>query len=372
MTSAPVIVDREVLIVGAGLIGASIGMALTNAGVRVFLSDVDPDALRVAESRGAGWPLRASDEPDIVVVAVPPRLVATVAADALSRFRNATVTDVASVKVAPLRQLRTLDVDLSRFVGGHPMAGLESSGPASARSDLFRDRLWVVASEPDSPPERVADVRWLAHKCGSMVVELAPDAHDRAVALTSHTPHLVAAVLAAQFADADPADVAVSGQGVRDTTRLAASDPELWLDILSGNAAEVATVVRNIQAELGRVADALSEAAEHNCVDSDAMMAYMDPVRLMLTRGNHGKKVLPDKHGGAPLLYETVPVVIDDKPGEMARLFNAAGRADVNLEDVRILHTLGRRTAIVELEVTPEVAEALRAALTSEGWAVRG
>ncbi|MEI8080325.1 MAG: prephenate dehydrogenase, partial [Actinomycetes bacterium] len=309
---------------------------------------------------------------DIVVVAVPPRLVATVVAGTLRQYPTATVTDVASVKVAPLVQLRTMDVDLTRFVGGHPMAGRETSGPGSARSDLFRDRLWVVASEPNSPPERVADVRWLAHRCGSMVVELDPEAHDRAVALTSHTPHLVAAVLAAQFADADPADVAVSGQGVRDTTRLAASDPALWLDILSGNAAEVASVVRNIQCELGRVADALTEAAEHSSADTDDMLAYMEPVRVMLTRGNDGREVLPDKHGGAPLLYEIVPVVIDDKPGEMARLFNAAGRADVNLEDVRILHTLGRRTAIVELEVTPDAVEALRSALTSEGWAVRG
>lgn len=372
MTSRPGADDRQVLIVGTGLIGASVGLALTHAGVRVFLFDTDPTAVQTANIRGAGLPLSSTDEPDIVLIAVPPRSVAGVATSWMQRYPQATVTDVTSVKAAPLAALRALNSDTSRFVGGHPMAGRETSGPESARADLFEDRLWIVAGEPENSAARVDDVRWLARKCGALVIDLSPDAHDRAVALTSHTPQLVASVLAAQFADADPADVAVSGQGVRDTTRLAASDPDLWSDILAGNAAEVAVVVRRIQEQLGVVVDALIETDKQGAQNGDVLGEAIDPVRAMLVKGNRGQQVLPDKHGGAAHTYEMIPVVVDDRPGQLAKLLATAGDAGVNLEDVRILHTVGRQTAVIELLVTPAAAAPLRAALALGDWQVRG
>ncbi len=364
--------DPDVLIIGTGLIGASVGLALSRSDVTVVLSDSNPDALRVAVERGAGSALQDGQQPALVVVAVPPRSVAAVAADALARYPAATVTDVASVKSAPLTRLRTLTEFADRFVGGHPMAGREASGPDAARADLFEDRLWVLTAADDNPAERVDQVRWLARTCGSVVVDLTPDAHDRAVALTSHTPQLLASVLAAQLVDADSADVAVSGQGLRDATRLAASEPELWSDILAGNASEVALILRQIQRQLGNVADALAEYTTINGGSTAATEAAIAPVRAILEKGNAGRRQLPDKHGGAAHEYQLVPVVIDDKPGELARLFAAAGDAGVNLEDVRIEHTVGRLTAIIELAVTSSSVDALRAAIAAGGWQVRG
>lgn len=357
---------RKVHIVGTGLIGTSIGLALTSAGVEVTLSDRNDPALDIAISRGAGRALRDDDEPELVVVAVPPRSVALAAAQLLEQFTEATVTDVASVKSRPIRQLRDLSEHADRFVGGHPMAGRETSGPAAARADLFEDRLWVITADPSNSAKRVADVEWLAAMCGSVVVALAPDAHDRAVALTSHTPQLLATILSAQLADADAADVAVSGQGLRDATRLAAGDPDLWSDILVANSTEVVAIILRVQQQLEVVANAL--AAE----STDGQEVAARPVLALFEKGNLGQSRLPDKHGGAAHLYETVPVVVSDQPGELARLFAAAGAAGVNLEDVRIEHTVGRQTAIVELAVTPEAVNLLRQAVKEGGWRVRG
>ena len=361
--------EPTVLIIGTGLIGASIGLALRASGLTVWLADTDAAAIRHAVERGAGRPLTPGDEPDIVIVAVPPRSVADVAARSLAQYPAATVTDVASVKAAPLARLQGLTDDTSRFVGGHPMAGREVSGPEGARADLFEDRLWVITANPTSPAKRVDDVRWLAKKCGSLVVDLDPAEHDRAVALTSHTPQILASVLAAQLVAADPSDVAVSGQGLRDTTRLADSGPELWSQIIASNAPEIIAVLDRVGADLAEIREALAEAS---VVEDQQQPGAIDPVRRILERGNDGRRALPDKHGGKAHEYEIIPVVVDDTPGERARLFAAAGEAGVNLEDVRIEHTVGRLRAIIELDVSPLTAPILRDVLSAGGWQIRG
>lgn len=361
--------NRTVLIVGTGLIGASIGLALRSSDATVWLTDADVEAQVHAIERGAGEALTTDAEPDLVVVAVPPRSVADVAADMLERYPRATVTDVASVKAAPLARLRGLTNGFERFVGGHPMAGREVSGPAGARADLFEDRLWVITATRETTAERVADVQWLARTCGSLVVELDPHEHDRAVALTSHTPQLLASVLAAQLVDADPSDVAVSGQGLRDTTRLADSGAELWTQIISSNAPEIIAVLDRVSADLAEVRESL---AEETTTLSPELSDSMGAVRRVLERGNEGRRALPDKHGGAAHEYEVIPVVVDDRPGELGRLFAAAGSADVNLEDVRIEHTVGRLRAIIELDVAPANAARLRSVLSAGGWQIRG
>ncbi len=363
--------DRQVLVVGTGLIGTSIGLALSAAGSQVWLSDRDPKACKVASERGAGDPLAGDAKPSLVVIAVPPRSVPVVAAEYLTLFPEATVTDAASVKTMPLTRLAEIAPNqLDRFVGGHPMAGREVAGPQAGRSDLFEDRLWVITPSESNEPATVDDVRWLARTCGSLVVELTPVEHDRAVALTSHVPQLLASVLAAQLTDADSGDVAVSGQGLRDVTRLADSVPELWAEILASNAPDVLAVLRRVTAELQQVAESLERVAQADY--NRELPADFAPVREVLERGNQGRNALPDKHGGAAHDYDVIPVVVDDKPGELARLFAAAGEADVNLEDVRIEHTVGRLRAIIELDVDPTASPRLRKLLQESGWQIRG
>lgn len=359
--------DSLVQVIGTGLIGTSAGLALRGQGITVYLADRDAGAAAHAQQRGAGNIGDPPREPDVVIVAVPPASVAAEMAAALKRYPNATVTDVASVKGRPLAQLRELGADLSRVVGGHPMAGREVSGPGGARADLFEDRFWVLTPTEDSDPGRVAEVADLARAAGALVVQLPPGEHDRAVALTSHTPQVLASLLAARLEHAAQEDVSVSGQGLRDTTRIAGSDPALWSQILAANAGQVASVLEAVSADLSELTSAL-----RTLDDDPGDVAAAARVSQILIRGTHGRSRVPAKHGGIAAQYTAIPVVIDDRPGELARLFGAAGDAGVNLEDVRIEHTAGRQSAIVELAVEPGAAGGLRAALAAGGWHLRG
>ena len=349
-------VAGPVLVVGSGLLGASIGLALRRAGVQVWLDDVDADAVAEAVERGAGetWQPGAG-EPRLVVVAVPPAAAGAAMAKA-GAFADATVTDVTSVKAEPLAAARAAGADPARLVGGHPMAGRETSGAAAARHDLFDDRVWVISPLPESDPGRVEAVRDLVVTCGAVPVVMAPEDHDRAVALTSHAPQLLSSLLAARLLDADPEAVAVSGQGLRDMTRIAGSDPGLWQAILDSNAESVADVL------------------EAYAQDLDAVIARLrrrDDVADALARGVEGRLRIPGKHGAAATAYDLVPVIIKDEPGELARVFLAAGDLDVNLEDVRIDHVLGKPSGLVELSVRPEATGRLVEGLRSLGFDVR-
>lgn len=349
-------VTGPVLVIGSGLLGASIGLALQRASVPVWLDDVDPDAVAEAVGRGAGQPWREdAGEPRIVVVAVPP----AVAGEAMARagaFAGATVTDVTSVKAEPLAAAVAAGADPARLVGGHPMAGRETSGAAAARHDLFDDRVWVITPLEVSDPRRVETVRDLAITCGAVPVVMDPDDHDRAVALTSHAPQVLSSLLAARLLEAEAEAVAVSGQGLRDMTRIAGSDPALWQAILNSNADSVADVL---------------EAYARDLDDVIARLRRRDDVADALTRGVEGRQRIPGKHGAAATPYDVVPVIIRDEPGELARLFAAAGGLGVNLEDVRIDHVLGKPSGLVELSVRPESTARLVEGLGALGFDIR-
>ncbi|CAB4910600.1 unannotated protein [freshwater metagenome] len=358
-----------VLVIGAGLIGASIGLALTRANVEVWLQDVDADQVETAVAMGAGRPYMLnsgqSNAPQIIVVAVPPRFAAGVLSRASLEFPTSVITDVTSVKNNILKQAIEGGADAVRLVGGHPMAGREVSGAAAARKDLFDDRLWIVTTSPDSSSEAQSAVEQLALTCGAIPVRMTVAEHDQAVALVSHAPQIVSSALAAQLVAAQEQHIAVAGQGLRDMTRIAASDSALWVDILSENAGPVAEVMGGVVAELQEVLRALQELAHGDHEHAEILDA-------ILRAGAEGKARIPGRHGNAEIPFSQVAVLIEDKPGELARLFVAAGDASINLEDVRIEHVLGKPSGLVELSVRPEVAEALITALVSRDFDVKG
>jgi prephenate dehydrogenase len=344
-------------IVGAGLLGTSIALALRRAGVEVVLSDVSQENLRTASGLGAGRARRDADRPGLVVVAVPPDLLATVIADALARTAGtagAVVTDVGSVKTAPLTALAGTP-GLERYVGSHPMAGSERSGPLAATAALFDGRPWAVTPHPGADPAGVAVVEQLARRCGAVVVRLTPEEHDRAVARISHVPHLLAALVAGRLADAPPDHLALSGQGVRDVTRVAAGSPSLYGQIVAGNAPAVAELLGQVRADLDRLISAVSDG------DRAALES-------LLAQGVEGTRAIPGKHGGPARPTRSVFVSVPDHPGELARLFADAGEIGVNIEDVHIDHDPGRPVGLVELVVDESRAEHLLGSLESRGW----
>jgi prephenate dehydrogenase len=355
----------RVLIVGSGLIGTSVALALRAKGAEVWLSDRDEATARLAADLGAGTvvpDLRdAKGIADVAVLAMPPGAVAAVLARAQECAVADVYTDVASVKELPVKEARRLGCDLSRYVPGHPLAGRERHGPAAARADLFLGRTWALCPLPETAPGAVDAVLALVVACGADPVRADPATHDRWVALVSHAPHLVAAAMAARLGPPSvPHDaLALAGQGLRDVTRIAAGDSELWTQILSANAGPVAEVVAAIAEDLAAAARAL------------AATTSTSEVAELLDRGRAGVARIPGKHGGEGRSFTVVQVVIADRPGELARLFDAAGAAGVNIEDVRIEHSPGLPVGVAELSVRPGQAGALLDAMEAGGWPVR-
>jgi prephenate dehydrogenase len=372
-------VIKRVVVVGAGLIGTSIALALRAADVRVWLADRDPAAAELAEHIGAGQVLPDGGPPegraDLAVLAVPPATVARELAAAQARGLAAAYTDVASVKELPLRQARELGCDLASYVPGHPLAGRERSGPAAARADLFLGRPWVLCPGPPAVPATEEAAADLVTACGGQLVRLTPAEHDRWVALVSHVPHLVAAAMAAQLDSAPPVALALAGQGLRDVTRIAGGDPGLWLEILGANAGPAAQILAQAARDLDGAAAALAALAGPGAaVGSGEVTGAGEAAKQLiglLERGQAGAAAIPGKRGGPAPDYAVVQVVIPDRPGELARLFQAADAAGVNIEDVGIEHSPGLPVGVAELSVRPAAVEALTRALSVGGWPVR-
>lgn len=360
-----------VKVIGAGLLGSSIGLGLTTRGVTVTLEDTSPTALALARDVGAGTPAAPGDaEPALVVVATPPDVVARTVAAALRTHPHAVVTDVASVKSAVLADLAAMPEDSrplwERYVGSHPMAGRERSGPAGASADLFAARPWVIADGGASEARAVLAVRSLAVDLGAVPVSLSPAEHDRAVALVSHLPQVAASLVAAELAAAPESALGLAGQGLRDVTRIAAGDPVLWAAILAGNARPVATALRGVQNGLARVIEALDAAVAGGPTAPGVLPALAGAVAA----GNAGVARIPGKHGGAQRRYGEVTVLVPDRPGELARLLTEVGEAGVNLEDLSIEHSPRQKVGLATLAVLPSAVQRLEDALDSRGWRV--
>ena len=352
-------ISGSVRIVGAGLLGTSIGLALTKNGVDVIISDASSTAQNLAISYGAGRESTATDLPMLVIVCVPPDITSEIVIRELKNNPQAIVTDVASVKKEILNSLVESDADLTRYVGSHPMAGRERSGAIAGRADLFIGRPWVISPTSSSEPSAIVQIENLAIELGASPVKVTADEHDRAVALVSHLPQVVASLTSAQLVDAIPEDVSLAGQGIRDTIRIAASDPELWVQILSANSTEVAALLRGLQKDLAAAIDAL---------DSAKTEAGQNALHDLLTRGNQGSAMLPGKHGAKPTEYAVVTVIVDDKPGELARLLVEVGEIGVNLEELKLEHSPSSQIGLVELFVLPSSSEKLMAELQERDW----
>ncbi|MGH3277586.1 MAG: prephenate dehydrogenase [Trebonia sp.] len=367
---------KRVLIAGTGLIGTSIALALRDKGTEVFLSDADPATAKLAADLGAGTvvpDLRdAKGIADVAVLAVPPAVVGGELRFAQECAVADCYTDVASVKVLPARQARDLGCDLETYVPAHPLAGREKHGPAAAQADLFLGRTWAVCPLPETTGDAVDAATGLAAACGADPVVTDPETHDRWVALVSHAPHLVAVAMAARLAPSSvPADaLRLAGGGLRDVTRIAAGDSALWTQILAANAGPVAEVVAAVAGDLAEVARLLAglpqPASDAGTADAEAA-----GITSLLDQGRAGTGRIPGKHGGQPRNFTVVQVVIADRPGELARLFNAAGAAGVNIEDVRLEHSPGLPVGVAELSVRPDQAGPLLDAMEAGGWPVR-
>ncbi|TFC12475.1 prephenate dehydrogenase [Cryobacterium algoritolerans] len=351
-----------VRVVGAGLLGTSIGLGLRNRGIDVILADASPTNLSIAVDYGAGRPAAQGDAPQLIVVCVPPDVTAEIVARELEAFPQAIVTDVASVKLAPLAELRARGADVSRYIGSHPLAGRERGGPLAGRADLFVGRPWVVAAHDAISYQQATSIDDLILDLGAILVEMSPEEHDRGVALISHVPQVVSTIMARRLTDASGSALNLAGQGLRDVTRVAASDPELWVQILGANAGPVRDILLAYRDDLDRFIDALADPAAPGA---------RRKVAEELSGGNAGVARLPGKHG-QDRRFVSLSVMVDDTPGQLARLLAEIGEVGVNLEDLRLEHSPGAQLGLAEISVLPEAISRLTEELAARGWRIAG
>lgn len=345
-----------VVVVGTGLIGASIGCALTADGARVHLIDRVPAHANVAAGIGAGTTAEADAQAvAVVIVAVPPGAITSTVEWALDRFPNALVTDVGSVKGVVLDALQHAGAPLQRYVGSHPMAGSHHAGPVTAHADLFRDRTWVVCPHPAATPGTLELADRVGAACGGRVTHLEAHEHDEAVAGVSHVPHVVSVAVAASLVDEVPSRLELAGQGVRDVTRIAGSDPGLWNQILTANAPAITHRLREVADRLMMAAATLDEGR---------------PVEAYLRQGVAGTRALPGKHGGHGE-FARFEIAIPDEPGSLARLFADANTIGVNIEDFSIEHDPHRLQGWLQVAVDPNEAAGFATTMTDCGWDVQ-
>lgn len=361
----------RVAVLGGGLIGGSIAAAARAAGgVHVVLTDRDGTARRVAAERGLADEVvdrveDAARDADLVVVAVPPEAVPEVVVDASSVAPDrAILTDVGSVKsnltLDVESRLRAIGGDPGRFVGGHPMAGSERHGPGAATGTLFQGATWILTPTEATRSDALTVVSRFVGRLGANVLVLRPDEHDRLVAVASHLPHAVASTLAQVAADTvertGDAVLAVAAGGFRDTTRIAAADPDLWVGILRGNRDAVLTALRAYGDRLEGLTSAIAEDR-------------WDDVAAGLERAAVARRRLAPKE--RVTRWVDLVIALDDEPGALALAATALGTAGVNVEDLAMRHATARRGGALVVRIAADAIDAANTALAQAGLAAR-
>lgn len=342
----------QVRIVGAGLIGTSIALALNARGVRVEIVDNNVSAAALASDLAKTEILTA---PELVVLAIPTEAIPLVIEREFLLNPNSTFMDVGSVKTEPIVHIENSSLSLSRFVPTHPMAGREVGGAQSARADLFATRSWVITPTPECSGESEEIVRELISLVGASAVVLPADEHDRAVAAISHLPQITSTLLAHSLESVPTEWLDLAGAGLRDTTRIAASDPQLWSEIIYSNREQILELVERMHRELGELLE--------NLESKNAIASFIEKGRFERSR-------IPGKHGGKAREYTYVPIVINDKPGQLAAIFNECAAISVNVEDLNIEHSPGQQSALITLALSSHDADSLSTHLSAIGWNV--
>lgn len=348
--------SRRAHVVGLGLIGGSVALALGARGWSVSGEDLDRDAEQSARDKGVITADPFNDDVSLAVVATPAGEVARAASALLARHggEDLIVTDVAGVKAPIVR-----DITDPRFLGGHPMAGSELRGLAGARAELFRGCTWVLTPTEATDAAAYARLHTVLRELEANVIALDAETHDRLVALASHVPHLTAGALmneASAVAAVDGALLQLAAGGFRDMTRVAAGDPTIWPDLLMENAAAVTAALGALRDRLGELERAIAGG------DRDSLLSSLRAAAAA-RRQLPGRAVHPEE-------LARLRVVVTDEPGVLARATTTAGDLSINLYDLEIAHSVEGQPGVLLLAVDRHDAGTLAGALAREGFAV--
>ena len=348
--------DRKVHIVGLGLIGSSVAMALRESGWVVSGSDIDISAQQVALDEGVIDGAVPAADTTLVVVATPAGVVASVLSDLFAVLNGPDVifTDVAGVKGEIVEEIAD-----PRFLGGHPMAGSELRGIRGARADLFNGCTWILTPTSTTSAELYSRLHSMLREIGASVVAVSAREHDRLVALASHVPHILAGTLMNQAAEAAQQDAVLlqlAAGGFRDMTRIAAGDPTIWPDILVQNRVAISEGLRLIELRLSEMRSALA-------IDDREHIASSLSAAAIARRQLPGRALASDQ-----LTYLRVPM--PDRPGVLATITMIASELLVNIYDIEIAHGIEGESGTLLLAVDLSQADLLQRALEGAAFVV--
>jgi prephenate dehydrogenase len=358
-------VIQRLAIVGLGLMGGSLGLAARErAGVPVVVGfDADESAGGAAAERGcvdelAGDLATAVAEADVVALCAPVTEIPGVLAELGELAPGATITDIGSTKAGVVA---AVPPDLrSRFIGGHPLCGMETRGAQNARAELFDGATWYLTPLAETEPARLRDLHRLLAALGATPVAIDAGVHDRLLAVTSHLPHVLANLLVVQAGEAridghDP--LTAIGGSFRDMTRVAGANPRIWVDIFLDNREALAGVLREHQRALAEVLGAL-EAGD---------AGYL--ARWIGQAAGHRRRALAAQFDQRPEELYRVQVHVPDRPGVFAGITQALGAARINIEDFELHHFTPERGGTIELLVAGrEAAESAVELLDAQGY----
>lgn len=352
--AGPTTEPRRAAVVGTGLIGGSIGLALRSRGWHVTGSDTAPGRAERALELGALDIVGADPEAEVTFIATPVSGVVDAARAALANVRRATgiVSDVGGVK-GPI----VAAVDHPRFVGGHPMAGSEQDGIDGADRELLAGATWVLTPTASTDPEAFMRLRAVVRSLGADVVAVPPERHDELVAVVSHVPHLTAAALmglASEGAEHHGALLRLAAGGFRDMTRVAAGHPGIWPDICAENASAIVTALDQLATDLSKVRDIVAGG------DRSALIGILEQAR-------EARRNLPTRLSRPEDLVE-VRVPVPDRPGVLAEVTTLAGELGVNIEDLEIAHSAEGDRGVLVMVVDADVSDLVRGALLARGY----
>ncbi len=345
---------NKVKIIGSGLIGTSIALALKSKELSIQMVDLDAQSERLANDLVGG---EVISDPDLVIVSASIGANLNLILQSLKTHPGSIVVDIASVKSNLLDEVTKLSDNPENFISSHPMAGREVSGAQSARSDLFVGRAWIgIAS--DSTSELAKELLTeLVSICGSTLYWLPAKEHDQTVAAISHLPQVLSTALAYTLDKKEVKSINLSGQGLRDLLRLSGSNPKLWSELLLANKEALNSVLSAMNQSISAIQQSLANNDKKTLED-------------IFTIGNKVYQSIPGKHGGQNRNYAFLPIVIEDQPGQLAKIFDECAKIKVNIEDLSIEHSPGQQTGLITLALNENDAEKLSNHLQSVGWNV--
>ena len=351
MSTSPAANVRHANVIGLGLIGGSLALALREAGFVVFGDDSDPRRVGMARERGIIDQQGVSSDAYVSFAATPVMTLATTVQRLLDETKGV-VSDVGSVKAHV-----AAEVTDPRFVGGHPMAGSELDGLDGADASMFQGAVWVLTPTDASSDAAFATLAELIGDFGSEIVALDPETHDDFVAVISHVPHLTAAALmgiAQSRSEEHLALLRLAAGGFRDMTRIASGRPEIWLDICQQNREAIVRTLDKFIDELSVMRDVVK--------NNDREMLLQ-----RLERARRGRMNLPARSGPVEDLAE-MRIPIPDQPGSAANVFTLSGELGVNIHDFEIVHSPEGGRGVMVLVVAREQVEVFRGGLMARGF----